>query len=222
MARTVITVARQLASGGDLIAVGLAKALNVPIIQSQIMEAAAARAGVAPDTISDAERAPGLLERMLEYLGRYGGVDEAEMTGIERPFYEAMTRDDYRHLVEDVMRGMAQDSDAVIVAQGGSIVPRDLPYVFKVLVTAPFDLRVRRLQEHEGLGRAEAERRVTEDDKSRLDYFRTYYKVHWLNAGLYDLCINAANLDTSVAVKLIRSAHRAAVAGQLSPSAMRG
>ena len=218
MARTVITVARQLASGGDLIAATLAKALDVPLIQSQIMEVAAERAGVSPSTINDAERAPGLLERMVEYLGRYGAAEGTEKV-MELPFYDLLTRDDYRHLVEDVIRGFARDSDAVIVAQGGSILLRDAPYVFKVLVTAPIDLRVRRLQEHEELDRPEAERRITDDDKSRLDYFRTYYKVHWLNAGLYDLCINAASLGTSAAVNVILAAHREAFPSEAEQAA---
>ena len=208
MERRVITIARQLASGGDSIAADLAKGLKVPLIERQIMEAAAAQAGVSPETISEAERVPGLLERMFEYLGRYGGLeDPVPSLDMEAPFYGDMTRDHYRHLVEDFLRRVAETSDAVIVAHGGSVVLRDVPYVFKVLVTAPFDLRVHRLQEYESLPLPEAERRIREDDKSRLDYFRTYYKVHWLNSTLYDLCINTRCLTPQTAVKVIRKAH---------------
>ena len=67
MARTVITIARQMGSGGDLVASELAQSLGIQLIDHEIIHAAAEGAGVAPEAISQAESAPSMLERMLEY-----------------------------------------------------------------------------------------------------------------------------------------------------------
>lgn len=212
MARTVITVARQMASGGDHIAAELAQSLGVQLLERQILEAAAAAAGVSPETISQAEHVPSFLERMLEYLGQHaGGLDPLSNFALESPASLTMTTDNYRHLIEEVMRKTAQESDSVIVAHGGSVVLRDLPYVFKVFLCAPFRIRVQRLQEYEHVSTEEAERRIREDDKIRLDFFQTYHKVNWLNPALYDLTINTARIDNTTAVELIRSAHAKAM-----------
>ncbi|MBI2887044.1 MAG: cytidylate kinase-like family protein [Chloroflexi bacterium] len=212
MPRTVITVGRQMASGGDLIAAELAKALGVQLLEHQIIEAAAAAAGVSPETIIQAEKVPSFLERMLEYLGQHtGGLDPLSNFSMERPAGQTMTLESYRHLIEDVVRKTAEESDAVIVAHGGAVVLRDMPYVFKIMVCAPVRVRAQRLQEFEHIAADEAERRIREDDKTRIDFFQTYYKVNWLNPAVYDLCINTARLDTEAAVDLIVKAHGKAI-----------
>lgn len=207
MPKTVITVARQVWSRGDDVAAELARVLGVQLLDRQIIEAAAMAVGVSPDTILEAERVPSFLERMLEYLGqRPSGLDPLNDFTIEQPASLTMGTENYRNLIEDVLRKTAQESDAVIVGHGGAVVLRDVPYVFKVMVCAPLRTRVQRLQEYEHLSFEEAERRMREDDKNRLDYFQTYYKVNWLHPSLYDLCINTARLDTNAAVELIHQA----------------
>ena len=207
MERKVFTVARQMASGGDQVAADLAQFFGIPLLERQILEAAAAAAGVSTETIGEAEKVPSFLERMLEYLGQHsGGLDPLGNFSMETPAALTMTTDSYRHLIENVLRQTAQDADAVIVAHGGAVILRDLPYVFRVLVCAPFELRVQRLQEFEHIPMAEAQHRIREDEKTRLDYFHTYYKVDWLNPSVYDLCINTARIDTATAVDLIKEA----------------
>ena len=212
MSRTVITIARQIGSGGEEIASELAQALGVQLIERQIIEAAASAAGVSADTIAQAEKVPSLLERMLEYLGQHAGgldpVGDFSMEGAVTAgaFNPAMTTEGYRQLIEDVLRRTATESDAVIVAHGGNVVLREVPYVLKVMICAPVRVRSQRLQEMEHISAEEAEKRVRDDDKQRIDYFQTYYKVNWVNPALYDLTVNTNRIDTQTAVNLIRSA----------------
>ena len=101
MARRVITVARQMASGGDQVAVELARTLGIPLLERQILEAAAASAGVSTETLDQVEKVPSFLERMLEYLGQHsGGLDPLGNFSMERPASLTMTTDNYRHLIE--------------------------------------------------------------------------------------------------------------------------
>lgn len=210
MNRTVITIARQMGSGGDLVGVELAKTLGISLIDQQIINDAAAAAGVSPETMLQAETAPSMLERMLEYLGQHtGGLDPLTDFSMEGAYTPALTGDSYRGLIEQVIRKTAAESDAVILRHAGGVVLREVPYVFRVLICAPARVRIQRLQDHEHLSAAEAERRIRDDDKNRTDFFQTYYKVNWLNPALYNLCLNTERLDDDSAVDVIIHAHKA-------------
>lgn len=208
MGRTVITVTRQLGSNGDLVASMLAQALDVPLIDHQIVEAASGAAGVSPESIEEAEKAPTLIERMLEYLGQHaGGFDPlTDFTMEANAGTTGLTSDSYRHLVEQVLRRTVETSDAVIVGHGGSVVLRDEPSVFRVLVCAPVRTRAARLQEFEHVSYETAEARIREDDKRRGDFFQLYYKTNWINPAVYDLSVNTARVDTETAVDIIKTA----------------
>lgn len=211
MNRTVITIARQMGSGGDLIGAEVAQTLGVHLLDHQILQAAAEAAGVAPETMQQAEVAPNLIERMLEYLGQHtGGLDPLTDFSMEGAFTPALAADSYRSVIEQVVRKTAAETDSVILRHAGAVVLRDVPYVLRVLICAPARFRIDRLQRHENLSSAEAERRIREDDKSRTDFFQTYYKVNWLNPALYDLCINTTNFSDKAAVDLIVQSQRSA------------
>lgn len=209
MSRTLITVARQLGSNGDQLAAALAQALGVPLIERQIVEAAAAAAGVSPDIVEEVEKAPTFVERMLEYLGQHaGGFDPLTDFSMEGSAgATGLTSDAYRHLIEQVLHRTAETSDAVIVGHGASVVLRDVPGVFRVLVCAPVRVRAQRVQEFEHISYEQAEAKVREDDKRRTDFFNLYYKVNWTNPAVYDLCVNTARITVSTAVEVIRAAH---------------
>lgn len=212
MPRKVITVARQMGSEGDVIAQELGREMGIQILDRQILEAAAAAAGVSPETIGQAEKVPSFLERMLEYLGQHSaGLDPLSNVAVETATPLMLTSENYRHLIEEVIRRTAVESDAIIVRHGGAVVLRDVPYVLKVLICAPVSVRVQRVQELEHLSLQEAEHRVKDDDKTRLDYFQTYYKINWLNPALYDLSINTARIMTRDAVELILRAHERSI-----------
>ena len=213
MAHMVITIARQIGSGGDLIAADVAHALGIQLIERQILEAAANAAGVSPDTIRQVERVPSFMERMLEYLGNQSvstdPLVEMPVGGLVTAggFNLGMTSDSYRDLLEQVVRKTAEETDSVILAYGGSVILRDMPSVLRVLICAPVRIRFQRLAEIMNCSAEVAEQQVRDDDKARADYFQTYYKVNWTNPALYDLTINTARLSPMAAVEAIKTAN---------------
>ncbi len=212
MAHTVITIARQIGSGGDVIAADLAHALGIQLIERQILEAAATAAGVSPDTIRQVERVPSFMERMLEYLGNQSvstdPLVEMPVGGLVTAggFNLGMTSDSYRDLLEQVVRKTAEETDSVILAYGGSVILREMPSVLRVLICAPVRIRTQRLAEIMKCSAEAAEQQVRDDDKARADYFQTYYKVNWTTPALYDLTINTARLSPMAAVEAIKTA----------------
>ena len=75
----IITIARQNGAQGEAIGRAVADQLRWRYVDREIIAQAAALANVSEATIEQAERAPSLLTRMMEALGRYpSGFELAE------------------------------------------------------------------------------------------------------------------------------------------------
>src|SRR5512144_2660859 len=73
MTRSVICIARTLGAGGEDAGRAVAEKLGYRYVDDEIIDRAAERAGVSRDTITKAERPPGLLARIVEGLAASGG-----------------------------------------------------------------------------------------------------------------------------------------------------
>src|SRR5438132_4368751 len=88
--------------------------------------------------ISEAARRYGLAEDRLSHL------DEAKPSLFER--FDVETRR-YITVIQTVFYEFAEDDNVVLMGRGGQWLLRGVPHALRVRVTAPFDLRVRRLVE---------------------------------------------------------------------------
>jgi hypothetical protein len=198
----IVTIARQNGSQGEDLGRAVAAALELPYFDHEIIARAARIANVSEQTIEQAERVPSLLTRMIEALGRYPAGFELTETapGISTP---PLSSDAYRAFIEQVIRGLAESSGAVILGHGAQVVLRGHPRAVHVLVCAPFDQRLRAFAAREGLPLEEAKRRLRQNDQERTDYFQRYYQVNWLDGSLYDLTINTGRMPLSTAVEAV-------------------
>jgi cytidylate kinase len=72
-----------------------------------------------------------------------------------------------------------------------------------VFITAPFEMRARRIMELEGISYKDASKRLAKRDASREEFYRFYTGKIWGNASNYDLCINSASYGIQESVDLI-------------------
>lgn len=208
----VITISRQLGSGGRDIGRKVAEKLGITYLDNEIVSAAARMAGVSEEALSDAdERRPTLLGQIADLLARYPTAVELGIPTVD--IEPSMSQDTFRHLIEDVIRDVASKGSAVIVGRGGQMILKDNPIVFPVHVYAPFEVRVKRVAEREHISRSEAEKAVRDADHHRSGYIRTYYKADWQDPNLYALMVNTGRLDIDTSVDLIVQAAKSALGG---------
>ena len=201
----VITISRQLGSGGREVGNKVAEKLGIAYVDQEIVSRAAALADVSEEALSDAdERRPTLLGHIADLLARYPAAVELGVPTVD--IEPSLGQDTFKQLVEDVMREVAAKGSAVIVGRGGQMIFKDRPDTFHVHLYAPFEVRVRRTLQRERLSQVEAERRVRESDRNRSGYIRTYYKVDWQDPELYALMINTGKLDIDTVADLIATA----------------
>jgi len=189
----VITISRQRGSGADEIAALVAQKLNIPLYDQQVISRAAQDAGVSEMTIESAAHSQSFLARLVDSLGRYAGMGvEGSMPADFSSVQMLYTSADYRTVIEQVLRSIADTGSGIIIGHGGAQAAlRRRPDVLHVFIHAPLEQRIRRIMAWQKVDYDAAKRDCVETDKERTDYFRSNYNVNWYDLRLYDLVINS-------------------------------
>jgi len=192
MHQPVITISRTRGSGADEISALVAQKLDIPLYDQQVLSRAAAEAGVSEAAMEGAQRSQSLMSRMLESLGRYAGLGVEGSVPIDFSSVSMLyTSADFRAVIEQILRNIADSGPGVIVGHGGAQVAlRRRPDVLHVFLHAPREDRIRRMMTLLRVDRETARKDVERTEKERMDFFRTNYDINWYDLRLYDLVIN--------------------------------
>ena len=217
----VITISRQMASHGCEIAAEVARVLGFRFIDREIIHRAAEEVGVPKIALDEIayEGQRNIVDRILQAVNMMPPIPstaEAWRREAAAPFAQsfggifslvvppfAMTLEDYVHMMEMVIRNLAQEGKVVLVGRGGQVLLQDMPQALHVQIVSPFSRRVETLVEREGIERGEATAKLRASDQARRDYVRRYHRVDWLDPTLYDLVINTAKITAPLAIESI-------------------
>lgn len=209
MNTTVIAVARQVGAAGEEVARAVAEKLDYRFVDYQIVQDAAREAGASPEAVSEAERSPSLLTRILETLARNPSMPEAVWANptplAETPMY---TSADYRRFIEQVIIDIADQGRAVIVGHAGQAVLKGRTDVMRVLICGSVSVRARRIMAGMGIDEEEARKVAERTDQERIIYLDRFYDTAWLSPPTYDICLNTDHLNVEQATELIEEAAR--------------
>jgi cytidylate kinase len=106
-----------------------------------------------------------------------------------------------RAVAERVVTAAAKEGNSVIVGRGSAYYLKSLPDTFHVFIYAPFEDKVRRLQQT-GKSEREAVELAETVDRDRADFIKQYFGVEWPARHFFHLMINSAMGD-EVAVETI-------------------
>lgn len=179
----IIAMTREMGSGGEDIARGLADACDVNLLHRELIEHHVAdRLHVRESTV----------HRYLE-----GGANLLERWRMDKIGLARCT-------AEEVF-ALAERGNILIRGWGAAQLLREVSHVLCVRVCSPMDLRIRKLMERTGL---EDESRVLKElranDAAHARVVRGLFDLDWENPLSYDLVINTERTATDEAVALIR------------------
>jgi len=189
MTSTVITVARTLGAGGEELGEAIADALGFRYVDAEIIDRAAALAGVEPGEVAKAEDRPGLVKRILAGLPGAGAKRTHAHGSTD------LAASGFEGLITEVIRETAAMEFVVIVAHGAAVPLAGTPGLLRVLVTAPAEVRALRLVGEDALTLEEASRRIEESDAARADFLKRFYGLERELPTHYDLIINTGELE---------------------------
>ena len=201
MTASTITVAWTDGAHGEPIARELASQLGFRFLNEEIVERAAHHAGVGPSTISSVEHRESLAARILRSLS---SLQLAEV-GAYAPYVPDETPA-YREVIKHVVRAAGREGSIVIGLHGAGVTLAGTPGLLRVFVTAPRDVRVRRLIEETAVAEKDARAAVEKTDAARRDYFRRFFNIDEERPTQYDLVVNTAVVSVDVTVRTILAA----------------
>lgn len=197
MDKYVITIGRQFGSGGRSIGEKLAKKLDIPFYDKELISLAAKESGVSPEVFDNVdEKAANSLLYSLS-MGMYNFGSGFSVMG------DLPVNDKLYLLQHQIIKDIAEKENCVIVGRCADYVLRDHPGCVNIFIYADMDFRKDEAIKRHGIDEARAEHIINKTDKSRANYYSFYSGQKWGMAENYDLCINSGKLSEDSIVELI-------------------
>jgi cytidylate kinase len=199
--RLIVTISRQLASGGAYIGQALAKRLSIRYVDREVLRHAADLLGVADERDVEAleERAGGLWARISRGIAI--GPPDAPFVPPPPP---ALDEADVLEAETRIIRDIAAHEDAVFVGRGAAHILRG-PDVIRIFVHAPEDVRVAEVSKSYGLHESAARSMVQRSDRDRSRFVRSLVGRQWTDTCLYDLALDTSIVPRDLVIDLILS-----------------
>lgn len=198
-----ITISREYGAGGSELGVLLGEKLGWPVLDHELVRQLAARLRCEEGEVKAMdEHAPSFLERL---------ASAAVVTAPESRVHSGPWTTDpdcVAAAAREVLLEAAQNPPLIVVGHGGNCLFRDRPDVFRVRVTAPFEVRVQRVARRTGVTPQQASAEVRRRDADRQHYLQRYYHSDVNDASQYDLQINTATVPLEAAARLVLSVTR--------------
>jgi cytidylate kinase len=176
----IITISRQMGSGGIPIAQKVAEKLGYTLVDG---------------------------DAILEVADQYGLTRESLELADEKPphFSEKL---DFKHetalnLIELIILEYALKGNVIIYGRGGQDLLKGINSVLRVRIIAPFEERVERWAEREWLDPDRARMLVRKSDQQRAGFIKYYFDRDWDDPLSYDVVINTERLAEESAARLI-------------------
>lgn len=183
---TIITLSRELGSGGDDVAILVAERLGLRRVGREIINRAAQAAGAGEAALAE--------------------IDELGLLRV-KPSPAAMKL--YREKVHAIIEEQAREGNVLLVGRGAQVVLAKRRDVLHVRIFAPWDLRCANVQARCGVPLEAAAARVDASDRARAMFHKRTYGVKWDAPGLYDVVLNMAHLSVPTAAAILFAAARA-------------
>lgn len=193
----VITISRQFGSGGHEVGEKLAKRLELPFYDKELIALAAKKSGFSEEVFSDVDEkaTSSLLYSMV--MGSY--AFDTRVPGIN----EMPINDKLFIIQSDIIKKAAAEGPCVIVGRCADYILREHPNCLHVFVHADKAARIKRIV---GLGYCDEKKApdfVTKKDKQRANYYNFYSNNRWDDLQNYDLTIDTSRFSVDLAVDMI-------------------
>ncbi|MEI6519874.1 MAG: cytidylate kinase-like family protein [bacterium] len=181
----IVTISRQAASNGELIAHMVAERLSLKVFGEEIIDEVARRLHKEPESI----------KRLDESL-----ISPVEAILME--WRESVSEQMYSRQLRAAVRSIARTKNAVIVGRGANFILRGAECLH-VRIVAQLDLRVGMYVAGEGVNEKEALEWIKKTDKRRHEFIHKYFDAEIENPLNYDLVLNLGGLPLEQAVDII-------------------
>lgn len=192
-----ITISRQLGSGGAYIGQILSKKLDIYYADREILSKAAKQLAVLEEDL--VERDEKLLTFWESFFHINGFSPEVHIPPrmnfpFDREIFEAEA---------EVIKQLANERPAVIIGRCGFHILREFPNRVSLFLHADLQFRSKRVQQLFNVSEKEALEMIAQSDKDRGNYIETFTGKKWTDTREYDLSIDTGKIGLDQSAALI-------------------
>ena len=203
----IITISRELGSGGHTVGQLLAERLGVRFSDKELIKALREEFHLTTDAI---ERLKGekkdwltSLLRKIVAMPKAENVVEWDDKFVQE-YRPDLSSDEIFEAEKQILRSIAEEGSCVIAGRSGFFVLKDFPNKVDIFITAPREKRIQRVMVKQHLSEQEAAAAIDRVDEGRENYIKRYAGTSRYDVRNYDLVINMDNVpDENAAVELI-------------------
>ncbi len=192
----VITIGRQLGSGGREIGKTIAEKLGIAFYDKELLQIASRESGLGKEFFEemDEKKSHSIFGGMLNLRGSFS--DE---------FYtnNYLSTETLFKIQSDVIRNLAEKESSLFLGRCADYVLKDIPECLNIFLSADTADRVMRTAALRQIPETKAHEIITRTDRKRAEYYRFYSNKLWGAAESYHLCINSSVLGIEKTGELI-------------------
>lgn len=189
----VITINRELGSGGRTVGEKLAERLGVSFYDKALIKALEEKYHL---TVEEIEKLKGQKNNWWSDFKRVVSVGGALHQSV---YYqvpvgsksELLTTADLFNAETEILEGIAENESCVIAGRCGFFVFRNHPNHLSILILAPLEYRIQRVMRKKGLSHENAEKIIRQVDRMRENYVTKYTNSSRYDARNYNLVISS-------------------------------
>jgi len=194
----VITISRQLGSGGAYIGKKLAENLNIFYADREIINMAAKQLSVFEEDLqSRDEKVSSFWQSFLQsyaFVNPYSYNTNPQINPTDKELFNAE---------KEVIEHIAKERSAIIIGRCGSHILREHPNHLSIFLHADLTFRKDRVQKLYNISKAAAREMITQKDKERTFYHNTFTGMEWSDARQYHISLDTGKLGLYKSMEVI-------------------
>lgn len=204
----VITISREVGSGGRTIGRKLAAKLGVRFSDKDLIAALQKKLNLTADSI---EELKGKKKRWLDdFIQMVAPVPMSGMlvdgdSDYISEYNLSLSVNDVFEAEREILNGIADEGSCVIAGRSGFFVLKGRPNKVDILITASREKRIARIMDKQNLSRQKAEEVIDRVDKARDNYVQRYTGQSRYDARNYHIVLNMDYITEDQAVAMILS-----------------
>lgn len=183
----IITVGRQIGSGGRVIAKMLAEEFHCDFYDKEILNLAAKQSGFSEKFFEQNDEQKGFLKSIFQF--------HLPFTGGGSTFYDnTFSQESLYKFQSDAIFEAAKKGNCVFVGRTADYILRDCKRKVDIFITANLDQRIQRVCQRHQFDRKTARKYIHDKEEVRATYYNYYTGKTWGHSKSYDLCVNSSLL----------------------------
>ena len=193
----IITIGRQLGSGGKKIGEILSENLGIPCYDKELIQLASQESGLGKEFFEEMDE-----KSQHRFFSNFFQFRSGVVGNITSNYLQNET---LFKIQSDVIRSLAEKESCIFVGRCADYILRENPKCLYIFISADLDDRIQHISQDMQINKKEALNLINEMDKKRAGYYNYYSNKTWGVSTSYHLCINSSLLGITETANFILS-----------------